>query len=70
LIDKYGKGPVSTEMVAHMVSTTSIPVFEAGSPYTYSFYEKSIIERTIQYIRIEPKKALMTIIHAKERCVN
>jgi hypothetical protein len=30
LIDKYGKRPVSTEMVTHMVSTTSMPVFEAG----------------------------------------
>ena len=37
--------------------------------HTHSPFEKSIIERTIQYIK-DRTNALMTIFHAKERNVN
>ena len=71
-MDEHGKHPVSTD------GGTWYPQqacrFLKLDHYLHSFVykdEKSIIERTMQYIKIEPKNFLMTIIfRAEKRNVN
>ena len=38
--------------------------------HLHSPFEKSLIERTMQYIKDRPKKVLMIAFHVKERNVN
>jgi hypothetical protein len=68
MIKEYGKHPVSTDG-----SGTWYPQackFLNMNHHLHSSYEKSMIERTIQYIkRIEPK-ALMTIFLVEKKNVN
>jgi hypothetical protein len=51
-----------------LVSATGMSVFEIESSLSF-FMKKSVIKRTIPYIKNKPKNAL-TIFHVKERNAN
>jgi putative transposase len=50
LVRKYGKHPVSTDGVWYMVSA-NLQIIETKIHYIHLPYGKSIIERTIQYVK-------------------
>jgi putative transposase len=68
LIDKYDKHPVSTSDGGTWYPPQACQFLKLDH-HIHSFHEKSIIERTIQYIK-DRTDNLMTIFHAKERNVN
>ncbi len=39
------------QMAVHMVSSTSLQISEIKTSYTHSSFEKSVIERTVQYFK-------------------
>ena len=51
LVKKYGKYPVSTDMVEHDIHHKHVCNFPKIKHHLHSSDEKSIIERTIQYIK-------------------
>ncbi|HEY6165266.1 MAG TPA: hypothetical protein VIW25_10160 [Nitrososphaeraceae archaeon] len=61
LIKKYGKYPVSTDGGTWYPQACR---FLKLPHHTHSYYERSIIERTIQYIK-DRTRVLMTIFHVK-----
>jgi putative transposase len=66
LVHVYGEHPVSTDGAAWYLQVCR---FLRKKHHIHSPLDKSLIERTIQYIKAEPK-VLMTIFHAGERIVN
>lgn len=58
-------------MMWYMVSsTTSLQISEIKTSYPHSYYEKSIIERTIQYIKKCRTESFDDYSHAKKIIVN
>lgn len=66
IVNEYGKHPVSTDGGTWYSRACR---FLKLNHHIHSFLEKSIIERTIQYIKVE-QKILMIIFHVKRRDVN
>jgi putative transposase len=50
VVEKYGLQPVSMQMGRHMMVSTSVSFLKLQH-HIHSSFEKSIIERTIQYIK-------------------
>jgi hypothetical protein len=40
--NKYGKHPVSTDIVVHMVSPSSLQILENKRSFTFIIYEKKV----------------------------
>jgi putative transposase len=68
LIKKYGKNPVSTDGGTWYPSQACR--FLKLRHHIHSYYERSIIERTIQYIKKIEQNALMIIFHVKKITVH
>ena len=68
LIRKYGKYPVSTDGGTWYPSQAC--KFLKLKHHTHSSYEKSIIERTIQYIKDRTESLMMTISRLKKITIN
>jgi putative transposase len=69
IVDKHGRQLVSTEECTWYPPQACR--FLKLDHHLHSNYEKSIIERTIQYIKkIEPKNVLMIIFLAKKKKCN
>ena len=66
LIKKYRKNPVFTDGGTWYPQACR---FLKLRHHIHSYYERSIIERTIQYIKIE-QNALMIIFHVKKITVH
>jgi transposase-like protein len=69
LIDKYDKHPISKDGGTWYYPPQACQFLKLDH-HIHSFYEASLIGRTMQYIKDRPKNALMIIFHAKERNVN
>ena len=69
LIDKYDKHPISKDGGTWYYPPQACQFLQLDH-HIHSFYEASLIGRTMQYIKDKPKNALMIIFHAKERNVN
>jgi putative transposase len=67
LIKKYGKYPVSTDGATWYPQACR---FLKLPHHTHSYYERSIIERTIQYIKDRTESFLMIIFHVKKITVD
>jgi putative transposase len=63
LVKNHGKHPISTEMVEHGILKRVVLKINHD---LHSSYEKSIIERTMQYIK-DRYKDLMTIFRVEKR---
>ena len=69
LVRKYGKHPVSTDGGTWYPQTCKF--LNMNNHHLHSSYEKSMIERTIQYIkRIEPKALMTTTFLVEKKNVN
>ena len=67
MIKKYGKHPVSTDGSGTWCHPQACKFLNMNH-HLHSSYEKSMIERTIQYIkRIEPKALIMTTFLVVEK---
>jgi putative transposase len=69
LINKFGKCPVSTDGWGTLYPQACQFLDIEHHIYHSSFEKSIIIERTIQYIKIELKD-LMIIFHVKRRSIN
>ena len=69
LLKIYDKHPVSTDGERTWYPRQACRFLNIKH-HIQSPYEKSIIERTMQYIKDRTQNALMIIFHAKERNVN
>ena len=67
LIKKYGKYHISTDGGRWHPQACE---FLKLRHHTHSPFGKSVIERTINISKTEPRKALMTIFHAKRKNAN
>jgi putative transposase len=68
IVEEYGKHPVSTDggsWYPHQACR-----FLKLKHHIHSSFEKSIIERTMQYIKDRTQKGLMTTFHVEKRTVN
>jgi putative transposase len=71
LVRKYGKHPVSTDGGVHGIYPHACKLLNMNHHHLHSSYEKSMIERTIQYIkRIEPKALMTTTFLVEKKNVN
>jgi putative transposase len=66
LVGVHGKHPISTDCGTRYPMACG---FLKPKHHIHPSFEKSLVERTMQYIRIEPN-ALMTTFHAEKRTAN
>jgi putative transposase len=66
LLEEHGEHPVSTDGETWYPQAFRFPKFKH---HIHSSYEKSIMERTVQYIK-DRNHNLMSIFHAKKRNAN
>ena len=67
IVDKHGKHPISTDGGTWYPQACQ---FLKLKHHLHSPHEKSIIERTMQYVKDRTQNALMTIFHVEKRSAN
>jgi putative transposase len=68
VVEEFGQHPVSTD--GERTWYLQAYQFQKLKHHLHSSFEKSIIERTMQYVKIESKKAWMTTFHVERKSVN
>jgi putative transposase len=69
VVEEFGQHPVSSDGERTWYPPQACQ-FQNLKHHLHSSFEKSIIERTMQYVKIEPKKVLMTTFHVEIKSVN
>jgi len=68
LIKSYNKhSSVSTERWRHLVSTSILPVSETKASYSFFLFEKSLIERTMQYVKSRTEEGFYDYFPCKRK---